>query len=48
MAFNNDRFKGGEGILTDDIESTVKNIGRLGHDGMNTTDKEILNIMIGK
>ena len=48
MAFNNDRFKVGEGILTDDIESTVKNIGRLGHDGMNTTDKEILNIMIGK
>ena len=48
MAFNNDYFKGGEGILTDDIEGTIRNIGRLGRDGMQNTDMEILNMMVGK
>ncbi len=48
MAFNNDYFKGGEGILTDDIEGTIRNIGRLGREGMQNTDMEILNMMVGK
>jgi len=48
MAFNNDYFKGGEGILTDDIEDTIRNIGRLGREGMHETDTEILNMMVGK
>ena len=48
MAFNTDCFRDGEGLITDDIESTIKNIGRLGRDGMRSTDKEILNMMIGK
>lgn len=48
MAFNNDYFKGGEGILTDDIEDTIRNIGRLGREGMHDTDTEILNMMVGK
>ncbi|HIV16991.1 MAG TPA: serine dehydratase subunit alpha family protein [Candidatus Alectryocaccobium stercorigallinarum] len=48
MAFSDDCFQNGEGIITDDVESTIKNIGRLGRDGMRSTDKEILNMMIGK
>lgn len=48
MAFHNDYFKGGEGILSDDIEDTIRNIGRLGRKGMHDTDTEILNMMVGK
>ncbi len=36
---------GGDGIIADDIESTLKNIGKLSQDGMNTTDKVIIGIM---
>ena len=33
--------------LNDDIEATIENIGRMGRDGMQNTDVEILNIMVG-
>jgi len=36
---------GGDGIIADNIESTLKNIGKLSQDGMNTTDKVIIAIM---
>lgn len=36
---------GGDGIIADDIEETLKNIGKLSQDGMNTTDKVIIGIM---
>jgi len=36
---------GGDGIIADDIEGTLKNIGKLSQDGMNTTDKVIIGIM---
>lgn len=36
---------GGDGIIADDIESTLQNIGKLSNDGMNTTDKVIIGIM---
>jgi len=36
---------GGDGIIADDIESTLKNIGKLSQDGMNITDKVIIGIM---
>ena len=48
MAFDNDNFKGGEGIIMDDPELTIRNIARLGRVGMAATDVEILNMMIGK
>jgi len=36
---------GGDGIIANDIESTLKNIGRLSQEGMHTTDKVIIGIM---
>ena len=48
MALDNDDFNWNDGILGSDIESTIKNIARLGRQGMKDTDVEILNIMIGK
>ena len=36
---------GGDGIIADDIESTLKNIGKLSQEGMHTTDKVIIGIM---
>lgn len=38
-------FFGGDGILADDVEKTIANLGRLGKDGMLSTDHEILAIM---
>jgi len=39
------QFFGGDGIVTRGVENTIRNIGRLGRDGMRQTDREILNIM---
>jgi len=36
---------GGDGIIAHDIEETLKNIGELSQDGMDTTDKVIIGIM---
>lgn len=36
---------GGDGIVAQDIEETIKNIGRLAGEGMHTTDKVIIDIM---
>ncbi|MBR7081589.1 MAG: serine dehydratase subunit alpha family protein [Oscillospiraceae bacterium] len=47
MALDNDDLNWGDGILGDDIEGTIKNIARMGRQGMKSTDVEILNIMIG-
>ena len=38
-------FFGGEGIVSAGVENTIRNIGRLGQDGMRETDREILGIM---
>ena len=39
------QFYGGDGIISHGVENTIRNIGRLGHDGMRETDREILSIM---
>lgn len=39
------QFYGGDGIVSKGVENTIRNIGRLGADGMTETDKEILRIM---
>lgn len=39
-------FKGGDGIVMHDIESTIKGIGQLGKDGMRETNEEIIRLMI--
>ena len=40
------QFYGGDGIVTKGVENTIRNIGRLAHDGMAQTDKEIIDIML--
>ncbi len=40
-------FVGGEGIIGEDVEATIANVGRLAHRGMRQTDEEILHIMLG-
>ena len=41
-------FRPGEGLVENDVEATIASIGRMGRDGMQSTDLEILNIMLGK
>jgi L-cysteine desulfidase len=41
-------FPFGEGLVENSYEKTIQNIGRMGRQGMKSTDVEILNIMIGK
>lgn len=43
------RFGGGEGLVADngDVEQTIRNVGRMGREGMYATDQEILSIMVG-
>lgn len=41
-------FKGGDGIVMNDIESTIRGIGRLGKDGMKETNREIIRLMVGE
>ena len=48
MAKEGKCFGTGEGLVGDDIEETIENIGRMGRDGMHSTDVEILNIMVGQ
>ncbi len=40
-------FPFGEGLVEKDYEKTIQNIGRMGRQGMKSTDVEILKIMIG-
>ena len=48
MADANKQFYGGDGIVTKGVENTIKNVGMLARDGMSSTDKEIIKIMLGK
>jgi len=45
MARSHRQFRGGEGIVKKGVENTIRNVGRLGRDGMKETDQEILKIM---
>lgn len=45
MYKNGQQFYGGDGIISKGIENTIRNIGRLGSQGMYETDKEIIRIM---
>lgn len=46
MASRGRVFKSGEGLVKEDVEETIKSVGRLGGQGMNSTDKEIIKIML--
>lgn len=41
-------FVGDDGIVTKGVEATLKNIGRLGKQGMKETNEEIIRIMMGE
>lgn len=41
-------FYGGDGIVTKGVEATIKNVGRLGKQGMKETNEEIIKIMVGE
>lgn len=45
MYLKGQQFYNGEGVVSAGVENTIKNIGRLGKDGMRGTDREILHIM---
>ncbi|WP_331655362.1 L-serine ammonia-lyase, iron-sulfur-dependent, subunit alpha [Aminipila sp.] len=47
MTAQNRKFQKGEGIITDDIEKTIENIGYIGREGMKETDTGILHLMLG-
>lgn len=42
------QFKDGDGLVTKGADNTIKNIGRLGRDGMRGTNEEIIRMMIGQ
>ena len=48
MYLNGQQFRSGDGIVTKGVEATIRNVGRLGRDGMRETDKEIVRIMMNE
>lgn len=48
MALAGNNFRAGDGLLKEDIEDTIRNIGSMAKDGMKETDIKILNLMIEK
>jgi len=47
MGVHSCTFQPGEGLVKENVEDTISNIGRMGRVGMKATDNEILNIMLG-
>lgn len=45
MAFEGKVFGNGEGLVSEDVERTIENVGTLGREGMRETDRVILRIM---
>ena len=48
MHVRNQDFQPDDGLVGEDPEATIANIGRLGKDGMRGTNEEIIKIMIGE
>ena len=48
MAMEGHCVTSAEGIIDDDIDRTVRNLTRIGRDGMRVTDRLILDIMTSK
>ena len=46
MYVRGQQFYGGDGLVTKGIDNTIRNIGRLGREGMRLTNDEIIKIMI--
>ncbi len=48
MYKNGQQFLGGDGIVVKGVENTIRNVGRLGRDGMRGTNEEIIRMMTGE
>lgn len=48
LALDGGVISSNDGIIEEDIEKTIRNLGRIGSQGMNQADKEILDIMVSK
>ncbi len=48
LAINHNSLNGLNGIVDNDVEATIRNIGRLANEGMEITDQVILETMLGK
>lgn len=46
MAAEHRGFRNGEGLVKENVEETIKSFGRMGREGMRSTDVEILKIML--
>ena len=46
LAVNGLSFKAGEGLVVEDIEETIARIGRMGREGMRSTDESILQMLL--
>lgn len=46
MAADHQSFQNGEGLVKEDAEATIRSFGRMGREGMRSTDIEILKIML--
>lgn len=47
MYRNGQQFFAGDGIVTKGVDETIRNVGRLGKEGMRETNEEIIDIMVG-
>lgn len=48
MSMTNNSFAAGDGLVKSSAEETIESYGRMGREGMKSTDIEILNIMLGR
>lgn len=46
MFLEGNQFVDGDGLVKKGVENTIRNVGRLAHDGMAETDKKIIEIMV--
>lgn len=47
MYIRGQQFYAGDGIVTKGVDATIRNVGRLGKEGMKETNEEIIDIMVG-
>ena len=47
MFIRGQQFYAGDGIITKGVDGTIRNVGRLGKEGMKETNEEIIDIMVG-
>ena len=48
MYMNGQQFYYGDGIVSKGVEETIRNVSKLGKDGMRETDREIVGMMLKK